>query len=177
MLADPSAEESRLLGTFRYGLNETVLHQDPALMPVRRRVWSSWNYLARSRHAAVPRKPCVTYWMNRLQAIPETSPLFVTLSPLAGPDPRSVVWRGVYEHPLFDAGTFEAQDRLWSCQGTRNTWYCGSYFGAGFHEDALQAGLAVAEALGGVRRPWTVAGESDRIRRAAPLLPETLAGE
>ena len=53
--------------------------------------------------------------------------------------------------------------RLWSLQGQRNTWFCGAYFGAGFHEDGLQAGLAVAEALGGVRRPWTVAGESGRI--------------
>ncbi len=74
-----------------------------------------------------------------------------------------MLWRGVYEHPLFDAATFEAQARLWSCQGRRNTWFCGSYFGAGFHEDALQAGLAVGEALGCMKRPWIVDGESDRI--------------
>jgi uncharacterized protein len=48
-------------------------------------------------------------------------------------------------------------------QGRRNTWFCGAYFGAGFHEDGLQAGLAVAEQLGCVRRPWQVANESGRI--------------
>jgi uncharacterized protein len=42
-------------------------------------------------------------------------------------------------------------------------WFCGAHFGAGFHEDGLQAGLAVAEQLGGVRRPWRVANESGRI--------------
>ena len=69
----------------------------------------------------------------------------------------------VYEHPLFDAGAIAAQREIWSLQGTRSTWFCGSYFGHGFHEDALQAGLAVAEQLGGVRRPWTVENESGRI--------------
>ncbi len=164
MLADPSEDESRLLGAFSYGRNETVLHADAALMPRRRNVWSSWNYLARSgTHAAARRKPCVTYWMNRLQGLPDERPLFVTLSPLSEPAPGKVLWRGVYEHPLFNADTLTAQGRLWSLQGVRNTWFCGSYFGSGFHEDAIQAGLAVAETLGGAKRPWVVSGESDRI--------------
>ena len=163
MLADPSPDERRLLEAFTYGHNETVLHHDVSLMPKRRKVWSSWNYLAGSSHGSGSRKPCVTYWMNRLQGIDERMPLFVTLSPLSEPAPEKVLWRGAYEHPLFSAGTQEAQGRLWSCQGVRNSWFCGSYFGAGFHEDALQAGLAVAESLGGVRRPWMVDGESDRI--------------
>ena len=56
-----------------------------------------------------------------------------------------------------------AQQRLGQLQGRRNTWFCGSYFGYGFHEDALQSGLSVAEAIGGVRRPWSVAPEFNRI--------------
>jgi len=69
----------------------------------------------------------------------------------------------VYEHPLFDAAAIAAQREFWDIQGARRTWFCGSYLGHGFHEDALQSGLAVAEQLGGVRRPWTVEGESNRI--------------
>ena len=66
-------------------------------------------------------------------------------------------------HPVFDLGALSAQKRLWSLQGDGNVWFCGAHFGAGFHEDGLQAGLAVAEQLGGVRRPWSVAAESSRI--------------
>lgn len=164
MLADPSAEEARLLGAFSYGRNETVLHRDASLMPHRRSIWSSWNYLGDTLGGGgTPRKPCVTYWMNRLQNIPDEHPFFVTLSPLVPPREDTVVWRGEYEHPLFDRETFAAQKELWNCQGVRNTWFCGSYFGAGFHEDGLQSGLAVAETLGGMKRPWLVEGESDRI--------------
>jgi len=101
--------------------------------------------------------------MNRLQNLPGDLPLFVTLNPLTEPDPALVHRRDIYHHPVFDAAAGAAQGRLWSLQGRRNTWFCGAWFGAGFHEDGLQAGLAVAEQLGDVRRPWTVENESGRI--------------
>jgi predicted NAD/FAD-binding protein len=161
LLPDPSAAETRLLGAFGYTRNRAVLHSDAALMPRRRAVWSSWNYAADRRRAEAP---CVTYWMNRLQGIADDTPLFLTLNPVREPAPGHMLRSEVYEHPVFDPRAMRAQDELWSLQGQRRTWFCGAYFGAGFHEDGLQAGLAVAEALGGVRRPWNVAGESDRIR-------------
>jgi predicted NAD/FAD-binding protein len=67
-----------------------------------------------------------------------------------------------------DASAANAQRKLWSLQGVRRTWFCGAWFGAGFHEDGLQSGLAVAEQLGGVRRPWRVANESGRIHVTEP---------
>jgi uncharacterized protein len=162
MLADASVDERRLLGAFGYVSNDAVLHSDPALMPRRRKVWSSWNYM--SRGSGGGRHLAVTYWMNLLQGIPERTPLFVTLNPHREIAAGTVLWRSNYRHPRFNAAAMAAQERLWSMQGVRNTWFCGSYFGTGFHEDGLQAGLAVAEALGAVRRPWTVADESGRIR-------------
>jgi len=164
LLGDASADERRLLGAFAYSRNRAVLHADAALMPRRRAVWSSWNYRADRRR---PESLCVTYWMNRLQDIDERLPLFLTLNPSREPRPQLVHRTESYEHPLFDANAIRAQDALWSLQGRGRTWFCGAYFGAGFHEDGLQAGLAVAEAIGGVRRPWTVAAESARIRLPA----------
>lgn len=159
LLDDPTAEEHRLLGAFGYSRNLAVLHSDPSFMPRRRAVWSSWNHLGSADDT--DGSPTVTYWMNALQSIPPATPLFVTLNPQR--TPRHVWHAETYEHPLFDSAAISAQRALWSIQGRRNTWYCGAYFGAGFHEDGLQAGLAVAEALGGQRRPWDVAEESGRI--------------
>ena len=68
-------------------------------------------------------------------------------------------------HPVMDVNSIKAQKELWQLQGVKRSWFCGSYFGFGFHEDALQSGLAVAEDLGGIKRPWTVPNDSGRIRR------------
>lgn len=163
LLEDPTAEERRLLSAFRYSRNLAVLHSDPALMPKRRRAWTSWNHIGRRE---APDQGCVTYWMNRLQSLKAAPDLFVTLNPTRPIAPEAVIRTQVYDHPLFDAGAIAAQGELWSLQGVRRTWFCGSYFGHGFHEDALQSGLAVAEALGGVSRPWRVENESGRIHLA-----------
>ena len=164
MIEDPSAAESAILGAFHTSQNLAVLHTDRALMPKRRGVWSSWNYLGDSTRANTA--PCVTYWMNRLQDLPGQD-LFLTLNPTVEPAPGTVLLRQHYEHPMFDAAAITAQRAVWSLQGVQRTWFCGAHFGAGFHEDGLQAGLAVAEALGGVRRPWSVPDQSGRIHLGA----------
>ena len=164
LLEEPSPEESAILGAFRYTKNRAVLHTDSALMPKRRPLWASWNYVGDN-----PEGGCVvSYWMNKLQGIQSREQLFLTLNPRTMPRDETILYEAMYEHPLFDAAAVQAQERLWSLQGARNTWFCGAHFGSGFHEDGLQAGLAVAEQLGGVRRPWRVAGESGRIHLTPP---------
>jgi len=167
LLGDATDQERRLLGAFRYTRNRAVLHTDTTFMPKRRSVWSSWNYVENAG-------AYVTYWMNRLQPVPIATPLFVTLNPPASPAAGSELWSKDYSHPVFDAGAILAQQHLWALQGQRNTWYCGAYFGAGFHEDGLQAGLAVAEDLGGVERPWRVKFDSGRIVRGLRSAPTDL---
>jgi hypothetical protein len=161
MLSDASGDERKILSAFRYSHNLAVLHTDESLMPKRRAVWSSWNYIG-NPEGADAKGVTVTYWMNRLQNLRSAKPLFVTLNPMRPPHAGTIHHSEVYQHPLFDNAAMTAQRSLWSLQGRRRTWFCGSYFGSGFHEDGLQSGLAAAEAFG-VRRPWSVANESGRI--------------
>jgi predicted NAD/FAD-binding protein len=172
LLDDPSPDERRLLGAFSYVGNEAILHQDTALMPTLRSVWSSWNYMSCLERER--KQLAVTYWMNRLQGIPDDSPYFVTLNPHRAIRAEAIVSRLYYRHPTFTAASMTAQHQLGILQGKRRTWFSGSYFGAGFHEDGLQAGLAVAEALGSVKRPWAVPNESGRI---CPVAPTALVGQ
>jgi predicted NAD/FAD-binding protein len=162
MLHHPTSREESVLGAFGYTSNLAVLHTDVRLMPRRAGVWSAWNYVG-GVDAQGHRKLCVTYWMNLLQGLKSTKPLLVTLNPVTPPDPAQVLCSETFQHPVFDHAALRAQRLLWSLQGQGGVWFCGAHFGAGFHEDGLQAGLAVAEALGGVRRPWSVAEESGRI--------------
>ena len=174
ILGDASAEETELLGRFKYNRSEAVLHTDTRFMPRRRRAWASWNYFGRSGASEHARDLSVTYWMNNLQPLATKQPVFLTLNPRQAIAAELVLHRQHYEHPIFDTVAMRAQERLWSLQGRNRTWFSGAYFGAGFHEDGLQSGLAVAEELGGVRRPWSVAQESSRIRRTVQLSPEAV---
>lgn len=174
MLSDADQFERDLLGKWRYTRNRAVLHSDARLMPRRRRVWSSWNFIG-SPDPIREGELCVTYWMNELQGLVNAPEMFVTLNPVSEPAADLVHYETQYTHPLFDAPALWSQRRLWSLQGRRNTWFCGSYFGHGFHEDGLQSGLAVAEQLGGLRRPWTVPEQNGRIHLGPSLVWDSAA--
>ena len=144
--------ERRLLSAIRYEHNRAILHRDAQLMPRRKRVWSSWNYVT-SDADREGRQASVTYWLNRLQSLPRQVPLFVSLNPIREPHPALVIDEYDYAHPQFDAAARAAQHGLVRQQGTNRTWFAGAYLGYGFHEDGLQSGLNVATALGSPP-PW-----------------------
>ncbi|MEM8626558.1 MAG: FAD-dependent oxidoreductase [Pseudomonadota bacterium] len=154
------------LAACTYTSNTAVLHTDPAQMPQRRAVWSSWNYLMAgpASHAGAGTEQrlatedaqgqqggsgdvSLTYWMNSLQPLPTAHDVFVTLNPVTPIASEHELARMAYAHPLFNEGIGSAQARVWEAQGVGNTWYCGAWLGYGFHEDGLQSGLAVAEAV------------------------------
>lgn len=166
MLADASPLEQRLLGAVAYRPNRVILHCDPALMPKRRAAWAAWNYLRRD---AGESEVCVTYWMNRLQGIPEHLPLFVSLNPTVEPRDETVFGEWSFDHPQFDAAALSAQFRLDEIQGVRRTWFAGAWTGHGFHEDGLRSGLDAAIALGATI-PW-------REQQARPARERALAAE
>jgi predicted NAD/FAD-binding protein len=171
VLSDVSPAERALLSAFRYTRNRAILHRDDELMPKRRRLWSSWNYMsALPAHRAAASS--VTYWMNALQPLNTKVPLFVSINPLRQPENAKVLAEFDYAHPVFDTAAMSAQRHIWQLQGLNRTWFCGAHFGSGFHEDGLQAGLAVAEQLAGAERPWQVPNASGRIHaRPAANLP------
>jgi predicted NAD/FAD-binding protein len=144
--------ERAVLGAFAYQTNRAVLHRDPTLMPRRRRAWSSWNYLGRTAEGAAGEPVSLTYWMNRLQNLRTSEPVFVSLNPAQ--EPRHVEHEDTYRHPVFDASAVAAQADLPTLQGRDRVRFAGSYHGYGFHEDALRSGLAAAAALGSPAPRW-----------------------
>lgn len=160
LIEGPTEAEQSILGAFPYQYNKAVMHTDRTLMPRRKRAWASWNYLGSEAENGA----AVTYWMNQLQNLHQYDDIFVTLNPSVKLRDENTIAEFQYAHPMFNLETDRAQHQLWSLQGVGGVWYCGAHFGSGFHEDGIQSGLAVAEALAEVRRPWSVAGESSRIR-------------
>jgi predicted NAD/FAD-binding protein len=179
MIEAPTPAERTVLGAFRYQANRAVLHRDPALMPRRRAVWSSWNYLARV-DGRTDGAVAVTYWLNRLQGIDPACLLLETLNPWREPAPETVLAEFRYEHPQYDARAVAAQGRLAEIQGRDGLWFAGAHWGYGFHEDGLRSGLQVAAALGVAPAWWPdrPVATMTPIRRAAPrTLPERAAAQ
>ena len=148
LLADPSDDERRLLGPWRYSQNQTVLHRDTTWMPTNPIAWASWNVFraARSRADA---PVTLTYYMNRLQRLEPPRPYLVTLNPYRPVAEETVVAQMTYTHPIYTFDSLRTQTELPTLNGVRHTYFCGSYFGYGFHEDAARSGLQVAFNLGG----------------------------
>ena len=128
LLADPSHSEQRLLSAVRYQPNRVVLHTDAALLPRARRAWSAWNYLA-ADDAAGERPVAVSYLINKLQPLPCTTPVIVTLNPPFEPDPARVLQEFEYSHPLLDRAAVAAAGGTSQLPGQRNTWYAGAWLG------------------------------------------------
>lgn len=158
MLVNPSPDEARLLGCFKYQSNVATLHTDASVMPRERRAWASWVYSV-SRDAVGRINPATHYWMNRLQGVSDRESYFVTINRPDLIDPAKVVKTIDYAHPLFDRDARAAQAELPALNaaaarpGGTATFFAGSYFRYGFHEDAFLSAVQAAETMLG-RDPW-----------------------
>ena len=152
ILKNKSKLEQTLLSSFRYQANDTYLHTDSNLMPTLSKVWSCWNYLAKQSGETAP-SVSVSYWMNALQGLDESQNYFVSLNPIHKIAPQKIIQRINYMHPISDNRAMAAQKQLYKLQGQNRTWFAGSYFGYGFHEDALSSAVSIARDLN-VPIPW-----------------------
>lgn len=145
-------DQAFALRSIRYRPNSIWLHRDPSLMPKRRSAWASWNVLKQEGEDI-----CLTYWMNRLQGLDPSRPLFITLNPAMPPKEELTFLHYTFDHPQFDAAAEAAVRSLKRIQGKDNLWFAGAWMGRGFHEDGLKSGLSAALSLGG-RVSWQTDG-------------------
>ncbi len=151
LLTDAEAEETALLGEFKYQPNSALLHTDESVMPRTRLCWAAWNY--RMDQAADGKVSASTvYWMNRLQSLPGPRNYFVSINGAHAVNPKSILKRIQYEHPLFSLGAIRAQQGMAKLNERMNrVFFCGSYFRYGFHEDAFASALDLCRRLTGER--------------------------
>tara|TARA_B100000686_G_scaffold55071_2_gene59332 strand:+ start:405 stop:1631 length:1227 start_codon:yes stop_codon:yes gene_type:complete len=135
MLDKPTEEEQRILSKFKYVSNEAILHSDESLMPKKKLAWSSWNSISDRSQT------CVTYWLNNLQNLKSDKNFFLTLNPIKEINKKNIVKNINFTHPYFNSETLKYQKSLFSLQGKKRTWYCGSYFSYGFHEDGIKSAI------------------------------------
>jgi len=145
LLEAPSPLEHAVLGAIHYSANDVVLHTDTRLLPRTRRAWASWNYRLGDPELA---PAAVTYNMNILQGLQAPATFCVSLNQTALVDPAQILARFSYAHPQYSQGALAAQARQEQLQGQRHSYFCGAYWGNGFHEDGVNSALAVARHFG-----------------------------
>ena len=136
--------------SFRYQKNTVFLHSDPTMMPRNRKTWSSWNYLSNKNE-----KSSTTYWMNQLQELNTSLNVFVSLNPFKMPNKSLVHKKIIYEHPIFNNSTNEAQKLIDKFQGKDNIYFAGAWLGYGFHEDGISSAVKVAKYFD-IKLPWEI---------------------
>jgi predicted NAD/FAD-binding protein len=141
LLADADGAERSILGAMTYQANDTVLHTDASLLPRSRKAWAAWN-------AFIPADPgdacTVSYCMNLLQGFDSPEPFVVTLNRTNAIDPRRILRRMSYQHPVYTHASVAAQMRKTEIQGRRRAWFAGAYWGWGFHEDGMRSAVELA---------------------------------
>jgi len=135
MIEKPTEQERNILEKFNYVKNEAYLHTDERLMPHKKRAWSSWNSVSNGE------KTCITYWLNKLQNLDTSKDYFLTLNPICKINENFIIKKVNFTHPYLNSENTVLQKDLRFIQGTKRTWFCGSYFGYGFHEDGLKSSI------------------------------------
>ena len=135
MLEKPTTQEKNILEKFKYVKNEAILHTDETLMPLKKRAWSSWNSISDGK------RTCITYWLNKLQNLKTPKNYFLTLNPIHNVQDNLIIKKINFTHPYLNTENTLLQKDLHMIQGKKRTWFCGSYFGYGFHEDGLKSSI------------------------------------
>ena len=143
ILEDPCEEEKQILGAIPYQVNDVILHTDTQLLPKNPKTWSRWNY----RLDPNKDRATVTYNMNILQGISAPETFCITLNDSKSINTSKILGRFEYQHPVFSFKASLAQKNWAAINGVRNTWYCGAYWGNGFHEDGVNSALKIAKKL------------------------------
>ena len=144
LISEPTENEKKILENFQYKKNIGYLHNDERLMPRRKKAWSSWNSILDKNDG---KKNCITYWLNKLQNLKTKKNYFLTLNPFISIEDEKIIKKIYFSHPFYDMKTVNAQKLLSELQGINNSYFCGSYFGYGFHEDGLNSGINVSNRL------------------------------
>lgn len=145
LLENPSDAERDILGALPFQPNEVVLHTDRSLLPTNQRAWASWNY----RVSGDRQKPAtVTYHMNRLQSLDVAEEVCVTLNQSKEIEPSRILGRYIYDHPVYTLKAQQARERRGEINGQNRSYYCGAYWGNGFHEDGVRSALDVTRQFG-----------------------------
>lgn len=150
LLDNPSEEEQKWLRCWAYQKNHTLLHTDTTILPPNKRAWASWNVI-REKNSGEEHPVSMTYDMNRLQGLKTKRHYLVSLNVKHRIKPEHTLKEISYSHPTFTLESLDSREQLKRLNGIHRTYFVGSYFGYGFHEDAVRSSVEMVQQHFGVQ--------------------------
>lgn len=145
LISNPSENEKEILGGISYVDNTIDLHTDASIMPDNKKAWASWTVNNYPQSSDLIHKCTVNYYMNLLQNIDCPLPLIVSLNQSKYIDNDCKLKTIKYQHPVYTNQTINSQLRKNEIQGKNNSYFCGAYWGWGFHEDGVKSAAEAVE--------------------------------
>ncbi len=152
LISDRTELENSLLRPFYYQKNIATLHTDERIMPKIKSTWSAWNYRVEERNGELT--ATTIYDMNCLQQVSKKKNYFVSINDPGAVRESEIIKRIEYDHPIFTTETAFAQQSLSELNENGVSYFCGSYFRFGFHEDAFTSAVNLCTRLLG-EDAWT----------------------
>ena len=144
LIENPTEDEKIVLSNFSYKENTAYIHTDTRAMPKNKKAWCSWNSSIDDQNT---KKNSITYWLNLLQNLKCDENIFLTLNPYFDIDETKILKKVKFTHPYYDQKALDTQVHLTNLQNKKDTLFCGSYFGYGFHEDGIKSSLEMLKNL------------------------------
>ena len=144
LIENPTEDEKNILSSFSYKENTAYIHTDTRAMPKNKKAWCSWNSSIDEQNT---KKNSITYWLNLLQNLKCKVNIFLTLNPYFNIEETKILKKVRFTHPYYDQKALDTQQNLSILQNKKDTLFCGSYFGYGFHEDGIKSSLEMLKNL------------------------------
>ena len=144
LIENPTEDEKNILSSFSYKENTAYIHTDTRAMPKNKKAWCSWNSSIDEHNT---KKNSITYWLNLLQNLKCKENIFLTLNPYFNIEETKILKKVRFTHPYYDQKALDTQQNLSILQNKKDTLFCGSYFGYGFHEDGIKSSLEMLKNL------------------------------
>lgn len=141
--------ERELLSAWRYKDGRLVVHTDHSAFP-RRELMQAYTFLYRKRDGVLSTSVNGSLWFE--PGVPSTCDLIASQHPNFPIRDDLIQLDTTLRTPIFDFRSCATIPRLPELNGVRNSYFCGSHFGHGLHEDAIASAANVARALG--VDPW-----------------------
>lgn len=146
LLEKPTDQERKILGVWRYKEGLMVVHKDNTCFP-KRSLCQSWTCLQNTRNNMPHFSITICGW--RLSpATSNKSVWMATQHPNFDIKGDLFDFEKRFRTPLYDFDSCSTIQELPSLNGHMNSYYCGSHFGLGLHNDAVTSAIEVGKMLG-----------------------------